>query len=533
MTATHFLRNAFCACVLILAAWRFSENTADPDLWGHVIFGQRMLELRQIEKAEPFSWTAPNHEWVNHEVGAELIMGAAHKLLGGPGLLLLALAAGFFTFLFALKMGSEGLSWPQRALAWGIAVLAAREIAFGFSVRPQIFTSVSLVVMLWLLRKGHSGKLACFLALPPLFVLWINTHGGALAGFCLLVAAAVATGFQFVLGKLFSSERFNLEKVEPLIAAMINWTTVLSLMGLCFNPWKVGLIKWLIGSVSWFRPEISEWNPPSVGFEHAGMFALIPISVFAFAMSRRKRWLWEIAVVAALALVSVRHARHIPLFCIAVLAIVPPHLADALARFESAFANLVESCKRSAVQQGLAVLLVLASLAMAYATVTHGKTKFYTMEVPRQEYPNAAIEFIREHDIKGNMISFFDWGEQCIWELPESRVSIDGRLDTCYSRELLREHWNFFEGKPVDPKVFDINQADFALLRTDVVVISILETNANWIVAYRDPLSIVFVREPARFPKLAAAKLPVTRTGEVLVRRDPFPNALSASASVK
>jgi hypothetical protein len=533
MTAPLFLKNAFCACVLLLAVWRFSENTADPDLWGHVIFGQRMIGPRQVEKAEPFSWTAPKHEWVNHEVGAELIMGATHRWLGGPGLLLLAFASGLFTFGLALRMGGEGLNWPQRAVTWAVAAIAAKEIAFGFSVRPQIFTAVALIVMLWLLRKGHSGKIACFLALPPLFVLWINTHGGALAGFCLLLAGALATGFQFVLGRLLPTDKFNLEKVDALTAALVNWTTVLSLLGLCFNPWKAGLIKWLIGSVAWFRPEISEWNAPRVGVEHAGMFALIPISAFAFTLSRRKRWLWEIAIVAALALVSVRHVRHVPLFCIAVLAIIPAHLADALARFESTFANLKAVFIRPATQRALTGFFIIASFAIVFATLTYKKEKFYTIEVPRDEYPLAAIEFIREHSIQGNMISFFDWGEQCLWELPESPVSIDGRLDTCYPRDLLREHWNFFEGKPVDPKVFDIGQADFALLRTDVVGISLLEANASWKLVYRDPLAVVLVREINRFPKLTGVALPVTRTAETLLRRDPFPSTVSANASVK
>src|SRR5262245_11672638 len=110
----------FCLTVILVALWRFSENTADPDLWGHVLFGQRMLALHALEKSEPFSWTAPDYPWVNHEVGAELILGSTHLLMGGPGLLLLAMATGMFTFLMALRLGSEGLSWTERGVAWAI-----------------------------------------------------------------------------------------------------------------------------------------------------------------------------------------------------------------------------------------------------------------------------------------------------------------------------------------------------------------------------------------------------------------------------
>jgi hypothetical protein len=170
---------------------------------------------------------------------------------------------------------------------------------------------------------------------------------------------------------------------------------------------------------------------------------------------------------------------------------------------------------------------------IAGTTVIYGKEKFYTIEVPREEYPVTAIEFIRQHQIKGNMISFFDWGEQCLWELPESRVSIDGRLDTCYPRDLLREHWNFYDGKPVDQKIFDINKADFALLRTDVVGMTALEKNPQWKLVYRDPLAIVFVRDPNRFSKLQTIGLPAGNQRLIAPQRDSFPAIPSGNAFTK
>src|SRR5204862_5545328 len=133
------------------------------------------------------------------------------------------------------------------------------------------------------------------------------------------------------------------------------------------------------------------------------------------------------------------------------------------------------------------------------------------------------IEFIRKHEIKGKMITFFDWGEQCLWELPESPISIDGRLDTCYPRDVLREHWNFYDKKPVDEKIFNWHKADFALLRTDVVGLASLENNPNWKLVYRDPLAVVFVRSEIHFPKLDGLALPVGNTLSTFLGRKPFP----------
>jgi hypothetical protein len=121
------------------------------------------------------------------------------------------------------------------------------------------------------------------------------------------------------------------------------------------------------------------------------------------------------------------------------------------------------------------------------------------------------------------MLSFFDWGEECIWELPESPVSIDGRLDTCYPRQLLQEHWNFYDGKPVDREILDINQADFALLRSDVVGILTLKHDPAWTVVYQDRLSVVLVRNLKQFRKLQGVGLPVRTPLKSLSKRDPFP----------
>src|SRR5690349_19342270 len=95
---------SFCAVILLLAVFQFSENTADPDLWGHIVFGQHMLHTGSIPKAEIYSWTATGQPWVNHECLAELALGGAHALMGGSGVLLLKMVVGLLTFGICLRM---------------------------------------------------------------------------------------------------------------------------------------------------------------------------------------------------------------------------------------------------------------------------------------------------------------------------------------------------------------------------------------------------------------------------------------------
>src|SRR4051812_47065853 len=69
------LHRCLCLWVLALALYQFSETTADPDLWGHIVFGQQMLKSHAVERTEMYSWTANGQPFINHEYGADLIIG--------------------------------------------------------------------------------------------------------------------------------------------------------------------------------------------------------------------------------------------------------------------------------------------------------------------------------------------------------------------------------------------------------------------------------------------------------------------------
>src|ERR1039458_6638523 len=147
------LRRAFVVCVICLAVFQFSENTADPDLWGHVLYGRDFLQSGHLMRTEPYSWTAPGHEWINHEVLAEAAMALSFHALGGTGLLLLKIAAGLATFFIALSIAARRMDEKTKMVAWSRGAVAVVEISFGFAARPQIFTALALVMELWLLRQ--------------------------------------------------------------------------------------------------------------------------------------------------------------------------------------------------------------------------------------------------------------------------------------------------------------------------------------------------------------------------------------------
>src|SRR5439155_16538995 len=119
------------------------------------------------------------------------------------------------------------------------------------------------------------------------------------------------------------------------------------------NPWGATMLRWLIGSVLWLRPEIEEWNPPPLGWDHAALFILIGIAIPAWALSLRPRALWEMTACAAFAVLALRSVRNTPLFCIVALALTPRHLADASLRYKNHLARCEDWFRRSPAQKAL------------------------------------------------------------------------------------------------------------------------------------------------------------------------------------
>ncbi|MFZ0828676.1 MAG: hypothetical protein WAO02_14755 [Verrucomicrobiia bacterium] len=519
------VRRAFCLCVLCLAVFQFSENTADPDLWAHVLFGKHFLQTGALMKTDPYSWTANGHEWINHEVVAEIALGGVHRLLGGTGLLLLKMAVGLLTFGIALSIAAGQMSRSTRVVAWAFGALAVVEISFGFAARPQIFSALALAVQFWITREIHRGRCRWALALPPLFVLWINTHGGVLAGdFLLFVTAAATTAQWFLKQRGPAAIRSGLDtELSPRVVVTLWISAAVTTASLLLNPWGIGLIRWLIGSVLWLRPEIGEWNSAELGWDHAAFFLCAVLAVGAFLLSRRPRSLWQIAVMAVLGVMAFRSVRHTPLFCIAALAFVPPHLADVLQRFRAHFRRWEELGQQPGARNILTAIFVFASIGILAAAFTLHKERAWTMEVPRQQYPVAAVQFIREHGLRGNLVVFFDWGEMCLWELPDSRVSLDGRLDTCYPRAVITAHWKFYNAEPAAGTALDLERADYALLPANLPGALALVKQHGWQAAYLDNLAVVLVKKPAQFLKLDGLTLPIQGNPQETRGRAAFP----------
>jgi hypothetical protein len=288
-------------------------------------------------------------------------------------------------------------------------------------------------------------------------------------------------------------------------------------------------LRWLITSVGYTRPEITEWQATPFDAAHAAFWLVAAVSLVAWLASRRGRSAWEAAALAVLLAMAWRHQRHLPLFCLANLVLTPPHLLDLLQRLRPRIAGLVAAFQAAGVRLAATLLLLAAACAALAASVQPPRQHPWSIEVERDQFPCAALRFLQAHPVEGNLLVFFDWGQQALWALPRNPVSFDGRLDTLYPRAVIAAHWRFYRGETVDPSVLDLRRAEVALLPTGSGGATLLRA-AGWTLVYSDPLASVLVRTLPPQPSLAGLKLPVRPGVEAIQGREPFPDVPSARA---
>jgi hypothetical protein len=404
--------------VWILVVFGVLKIQADPDLWGHLRFGLDLLETGAIPATDPYSFTQDvpftNHEWLGG-----LLMGLAYRMAGPFGLALLKATLAGVTF-YLIAGAVRPASPAVRRLALALGVWGALSITG--TLRPQLWTLLFLAVLCRaLVRWDARGGGKIFFALPGLFILWANLHGGWILGFGILVVWSA-----FTLIDLRGSQ-------ARLLVAIVG----LSALATLINPYGWHLWEFIAQTVRLSRADITEWQP----IWRDGWRSVLQWGVaVAFVLLASWRWhrprLSTVAVIAMLAFASFRVNRLVPLFIETAVLLLAPYLPrkESMDTAAPRARTLVDLCATAA-----AVLLAAQTSLLPRCIAIAGK---WTPDV-------AAASALKSAGAKGRLITWFDWGEYALWHLsPELKVSIDGRREALYSMRTLEEQHAIGRGDP-------------------------------------------------------------------------------------
>jgi hypothetical protein len=500
------------ALIFIVIVVADTARQADPDLWGHVRFGQDVLAQRHLIFYDQYSYSAPGHLWLNHEWLSEVLMGAIYNAFGTVGLNLMKFACSAATILF-LAVAMEETESPAR-VQFAILIAASAPLATHLQFRPQIFTFVLMSSILAILsRYNYRGRAPVWLAIPILAV-WANLHGGFIMGL-----AALGTFTAVVFAQDLVARR-GMRRAMWLLAI-----TAASTIATLATPYGVGTWQAVIHALEnpHTRTTILDWLslPQSLLFHwrqsHVAGVAckILALAMFValgvtFIQTPRGGDIALISIAAVMIAAAFLAVRNLPLAVIATVTPLARHTTLALkVRRERLGVPVAYAKERSPTINQLMVAVAAFELLIL--------TGLFSKKMAAGDpYPVGAISYMKEHRLSGNILADFQWGEYVIWHMPPaSKVFIDGRYDTVYPPKVIDDYMAFTNGEVGGKELLVNYPHDFVLVgpKNDPPY-KLVIAQPGWKEIYRDDSCVLFARDTSAAAKIAPISVSVKDTPE-------------------
>lgn len=429
----------FTFIILIFIA--FILPIRDTDFGWHYRCGLDWLQSRQFCFENRYSYFLPNYFWGYSTLIYDVLLALIFNNWGfvGVTLALGILMASLFYLLTAAYSKSKTVLFSYLVLiAFGINV-----ITIGF--RPQILALICFLIMLIILNKTDKtqGIESLFLNLVQalIIVVWVNLHPSFIIG---LIIYSI-----FALIKLLKREYIYLAFLSLVFLA-----SLISPLG--FRVY-VELLNHYVTDLSKL---IAEWTAPTFWQRIAIIASVALITFLKFKQSNKIykiTWFYFISLLL-LAALSFSAKRHLPLYGLFLAVLLEEtKLMSTLTAFLRISLRTLE----------MSVLMVFGLAAIVNIQVLRNINnyhKYYTQQaIVKLPYQISSYSSL----LKGNLFTMYEWGGYFIWQLPKSKVFVDGRMPA----------WQTPSGKSPYTIYLEIIQAQpgwqktLARYKTDAIVI--------------------------------------------------------------
>jgi hypothetical protein len=466
-----------------------ASTTADTDLWGHLRFGLDMLGSGTLHGADPYSFTS-DRAWINHEWLAELLMAGAYTGLGVAGLTLLKLACiGIVAAIVLLVARAEQATATARDIFLALVVFAT--LTRTLTVRPQIFSVALFALLLYLVRQVDRGQHRALWAIPVVFAVWVNLHGGWLVGLGVLAIWLLGATFQAAGGH----RRF-----------VLLGAGAASVLATLLNPYGVGLWTFVAATVRLARPEINDWKPLlHLPREVLALETVLPtIAILCMARTSFRVPARYVAMLAVLVAATFRVGRIDAFAQTAIAILLAPQIVGGLKALEERVSCWRPGYWRASFAVGL-VAIGLAGWGVGAAAREVGTIAIKGPWVPDP----AGVVFLRDRHPGARVLTWFDWGEYALWHLSPTgtRVSMDGRRETVYSERVVADHFAFYRGEPDALDYPDRISADLVWLPRAFASVGALRAR-GWVPVFESSRSVVLARHATPASRATASPSP-------------------------
>jgi hypothetical protein len=451
----------------------------DPDLWWHIKVGQDILATHRWPTVDPYSFTAAGQPWIAYEWLGEVLLAWVAKTGGLLGLatLLFALSSIVMLALYGYATLKSGNSKAGFVVATVLCSLAFAS----FNLRPQMFGYLFLILVLIILEKFRQGKNNALWFLPPIFLLWVNTHGSFIIGIGVLAFTLVAGLWEFRVGSIEGRKWTAHQRVR------LELTLLLSLAILPLTPYGAQLAVYPF-DMAFGQPinlaNIQEWLPMPFDLGGGKLFLVVMIALLVAQMlTRMTMEVGDATLFLGGFAMACLHRRFLLLF----VPFSAPLAASILARWLPPYER-----KKDHFYLNAAIMAAAVAGMVWYFPKTSDLEK-----ATAKLYPVQAVAYLRQHPVRGPVFNSYGFGGYLVDKLPEQPVFIDGRGDLYERGGIFGEYIEVSDMKPGAFRILDQHHIEACLVERKEAIATALAAMPGWELRYTDGLSALFVRRKA------------------------------------
>ena len=402
----------------------FLQPLADPDTPWHLKTGEYIFLHKTIPTSDPFSFakdTIPfygkfilSQYWLS-----QLFFFSIYKIAGPFGLIMTgAILFTVLLFLLWILLRDKGF-YISLFLVGGFAFNVLQNY---YGIRPQIFTFLFAVIVLFLLEKNkEKDSLRYLFPLPFLMLLWANIHGGFIYGIVLMAIYVLSDGFKLYRHNrnvMTDDDRISSKSFRHLLIFFI-----ISVLVSLINPntYQAFLYVFVTHSQNLFA-NIDEYRSPL----NLMTARIHPKIIYSF---------WAYLVVAAILIIIFLKSRIIFPILILLFAILPTLFSI---RYIPLFAIVAVTTFRYVPVSGISKISLKVSTFMNFSIIILlGVLIFFSHSFKNNaifrmgefyHYPVRAADFLIKNKISGNIFSSYNKSAYLLFRLfPKSKLYSDSR----------------------------------------------------------------------------------------------------------
>lgn len=190
----------------------------DNDVPWHLAIGQMLLDTHKLPVNDPWAYGNQDHPWYILSWVWNLVLGIVQKLFGVFGVFIFTLSVGAgLTAAVANRLLARNIAMPAVMMTTILTGLCLLDF---ITARPQLAGYILAFIYHGMMHKSRDENHYKTLKwMPPLMLLWTNSHGSFMVGFIIMGTYAVEAWFT---GKYDWLKRIVITGIACAVCGLIN-----------------------------------------------------------------------------------------------------------------------------------------------------------------------------------------------------------------------------------------------------------------------------------------------------------------------